>query len=384
VLDGGLLPDEAQLPVDPSSQPPPGFDETQRGQPNGFIGEADVMDTWATSSLTPQIAGGWEDDPELFRRVFPMDLRPQAHEIIRTWLFSTIVRSEIEHRELPWKQVCISGWVLNPEKEKMSKSKDNALSPQHLLERYGADAVRYWAACARPGVDTLFDEGQMKIGRRLALKVLNASKFIVSRCGPRAAGPITELLDRAMLGRLAELVDEATASFESFDYARALQKTEAFFWRFCDDYLELVKNRSYADAGTPSTASAHAALLVALSTQLRLLAPVLPFAAEEAWSWWNEGSIHRAPWPEAATLRDAGALTSPVYDEAALLLGAIRKAKSEASLSVKAPLARVRLSAPLERKADLAAVLSDVKDAANAGEVTVEVGELSARIEAGP
>src|SRR5690625_3614764 len=257
--DEPLVPTEDQLPIDPSSQAPAGYAEEQRGLPGGFTGDPDVMDTWATSSLSPQIASGWERDEDLFGRVFPMDFRPQGQDIIRTWLFSTVVRAHFEHDSLPWSTTGLSGWILDPDRKKMSKSKGNVVTPVAMLEKYGSDAVRYWAANGRLGTDTALDEGQMKIGRRLSIKILNASKFVMSVAGEGATSDpvqVTQPLDRAMLATLAEVVAEATTAFQAFDHTRALERTERFFWTFCDDYLELVKARAY-DTGSAEGASAR-------------------------------------------------------------------------------------------------------------------------------
>ncbi|MGI8983374.1 MAG: valine--tRNA ligase [Acidimicrobiales bacterium] len=390
LYDERLVPEESRLPVDPSTDIPDGFSAGQRDQPGGFTGEPDVMDTWATSSLTPQVAGRWADDPDLFERVFPMDLRPQAHEIIRTWLFSTVVRSDLEHGTVPWSNAAISGWVLDPDRKKMSKSKGNALTPIGLLDQHGADAVRYWAASGRPGVDTAFDEGQMKVGRRLSIKLLNASKFVLSRLGEE--GEVSAPLDQAMLAGLASLVEEATTAFEGYDYARALERTETFFWGFCDDYLELVKARAYGGQGEAAAASANRALTLALSTLLRLFAPFLPFVTEEVWSWgsgsqWDEGSIHRAAWPDAEALRGpAGAYADPeMLAVASAVLGEVRKAKTAAKASMRADVARVVVGDTAERIAALAAVAADVRDAGRIAEfVTTESESLSVEVELAP
>jgi valyl-tRNA synthetase len=327
--DARLLPREDQLPIDPSTDLPDGFQEDQRNQPGGFIGDPDVMDTWATSSLTPQIAGRWEEDPDLFSRVFPMDVRPQGHDIIRTWLFSTMLRSELEHGTLPWRNAAISGWVLDPDRKKMSKSKGNVVTPMGLLEEHGSDGVRYWAASGRPGTDTAFDTGQMKVGRRLAIKLLNASKFVLAR--PEPVGPVTHILDRGLLTALRELVDDATRALDGFDYARALQTTESFFWSLCDNYLEMVKSRRYGDHGAEAAGSANATLRCALSVLDRLFAPYLPFAAEEVWSWWQPGSVHAAAWPDVAEidrLTPADPNAQRALEAAIGVLGEIRRVKS--------------------------------------------------------
>jgi len=371
--DHPIVPDSSALPVDPVAEPPAGFEESQRGVAGGFTGDPDVMDTWATSSLTPQIAGGWRDDPELFAKVFPMDVRPQAHDIIRTWLFSTVVRSHLEHDSLPWKHATISGFILDPDRKKMSKSKGNAITPIDMLRDHGSDAIRYWAASARLGTDAALDTGQMKVGRRLAIKVLNASKFALSfgeidHAADDLTSLVTEPLDAAMLAGLADVVEKATAGFEAFDYTRALEVTETFFWTFCDDYLELVKDSAYGGQGEKGAVSARAALRVALDVLLRLLAPTLPYATEEVWSWWHDGSVHRAAWPTADEVKGVAQAADPATLTAVgAALAGVRKAKSEAKVGMRAEVTSMTLAGPA---AALEQIRSAVADLNAAGKIT--------------
>ena len=379
-FDRVLTPSHELLPVDPSTDVPAGYTESQRNQPNGFVGEIDIMDTWATSSLTPQLAGGWISDPEKYAKVFPFNLRPQGQDIIRTWLFSTLLRSEQESGQLPWSNAAISGWILDPDRKKMSKSKGNVVVPAEPIDNHGADAVRYWASSARLGTDAAFVEGQMKIGRRLAIKLLNASKFVLSFEPAEGKTEVTEAVDQSLLLNLAEVVKEATKAFKNYDHTKALEVAEQFFWNFTDNYLELVKERAYGQGDyTPAEqASAAVALRKALHTMLRLFAPFLPFATDEVWSWWqtDAGSIHRAAWPKAEELTeglDLGNLS--VLELAKEALFGLRKAKSDEKVSMKAAVESATLVAPAAVLTTLRLLEADFKAVGKIADLAFEEGE---------
>ncbi len=382
-FDHLMLAHDEDLPVDPSSDVPAGFTEDQRGVPGGFVGDPDVMDTWATSSLSPQIAGQW--GTELFQRVFPMDLRPQAHDIIRTWLFATIVRSHFQFDSLPFSDTLISGFILDPDRKKMSKSIGNTVTPMPLIEQFGADALRYWAAGGRPGADTAFDEGQLKIGRRLGIKILNASKFVLGRLDDAeipAPSEVTEPIDLDLLAMLAKLITAATDDYENYDYARALERSESFFWSFCDDYVELVKIRAYGEDDTAPRRSARATLAITLSVLQRLFAPIMPFVTDEVWHWWHQHSVHAAPWPtlqELPTLEVSGA--GSTYGPVCEVLEAIRRAKSSAKVSQRAEVASVMVRAPAPFLASVALCQEDLMAAGGVATLTTrEETELSVEV----
>ena len=375
--DRVITPAESALPVDPSSQCPEGFTEDQRGKANGFMGEVDILDTWATSSLTPQLAGGWISDPEKYAKVFPFTLRPQGQDIIRTWLFSTVLRSFQEEKQLPWSDAALSGWILDPDRKKMSKSKGNVVVPNDLLDEHGSDAVRYWASAARLGTDAAFDVGQMKVGRRLAIKVLNAAKFVLSFELASDKVEVTEAIDKAMLAALAEVITGATKAFESYDHTKALELTESFFWNFTDDYLELVKERAYGQNTDPAAqASAVSALRIALLDITKLLAPFIPFAAEEAWSWWQEGSVHRSNWPVAEGLTGfTGSQNAGLLSLASQALIGIRKAKSDEKLSMKAEITSLTIQASEQEIESLKHIESDLKSVGKIDQINYKVSE---------
>lgn len=347
--------------------------------------DADVMDTWATSSISPQLSAHGItaeqcDDPERFHKLFPADLRPQAHEIIRTWAFYTIVKAHLHNDTIPWKNLMISGWCLAEDKSKMSKSKGNVITPVALIEEKGTDAVRYWAGTSRLGQDTAFSPDLLKIGKKLVNKLWNATQFAAIHLEKMTDAPttaatdkaVTEVLDQWILSRLGATVDIATKAFQRYEYADALDATNNFFWAdFCDNYLELIKKRVYNEEGSFTAAqqqSAVRALYYCLEAILKLYAPFTPHVTEELYShifadqYAKTGSLHaRSQWPDASAYPN-NAQHIEAGTQALELLELIRKAKSETNRSIKFPV--TSLTVP-QRLTSAAGWIEDVSGAGN-------------------
>jgi valyl-tRNA synthetase len=354
-----ILPAKDDLPVDPSAEAPPGYTEDRRGRPGGFAGDDAVFDTWATSSLTPLIPTGWPDDRGMFERLYPMDLRPQGQDIIRTWAFTTITRSYLEDGSIPWYHAAISGMVLDPDRKKMSKSKGNVVLPTDVLDQWGSDAVRYWASSARLGVDPAADPKVMKEGRRLVTKIRNAARLIQGYKGE--SGASKHPLDRALIARLRALIEDVTARWENWDHAGALGATETWFWSdLCDNYLELSKARAYAGDG-----SALGTLRTALDVVLRMFSPYLPYITEEVWNAGRRepASIHGEPWPSPNELPDAD--DGGLFDVAVEVLTQARRAKSEAKVSVRWPIQRLEVRGSPRQISLLEPIMADINSTLN-------------------
>ncbi|MCH7984844.1 MAG: valine--tRNA ligase [Chloroflexi bacterium] len=383
IYDDVIVAPEAMLPVDPETMAPPGYSEDRRGVPGGFAGEADVFDTWFTSSLSPQRVARWGEEDDQMDSLFPMDIRPQAHDIIRTWAFYTIAKAMLHQESVPWHNIILSGWVLDPDRKKMSKSKGNVVTPIDTLDRFGADAVRYWSASFRLGSDAAHDESIFKIGGKLVTKLYNAGKFVLAQTAED--GPITNELDRAFVAELKEVVRRATQAFEDFEFSIALQETEKFFWgAFTDNYIELLKRRSRAEDDPAGRASAVAALRLGLNVVLRLFAPIVPTIADEVWSWVFAGetghaSIHQAPWP---TIEEFDSIALPEiagsFQAACDAISAIRKAKSESGVSLNRELLSLVLEADETGESDLRLVAEDVAAAGGADTIVFAPGEPTA------
>jgi len=395
LYDKPILPDVSRLPVDPQIDVPDGYTEAQRDKANGFTGSSDVQDTWSTSALSPLVISQWEFNPERHEKLFPMGMRPQGHDIIRTWAFYTITMAWLHSRSKPWNDIVISGWVLDFQGKKMSKSKGNVVTPSGLFESYPADAIRYWAARAHAGVDTALDESVFKVGKRLITKLFNAARFVYMRLGAAAlpgTEAITAELDRALVRRLAALVEQTGERFEKYEWAHALSATESFFWAdFCDDYLELVKARAKLDddgnAGADAM-SALATLELTLNTLLRLFAPVMPTITEELWSERYAAatlsrSIHLCPWP---TVQEFAQVAAPQFDTsfdtAKQLLSVVRQARAKAQLSRLHPIVALTITAPPRDLAVIEAVVGDICAVECVQKLTVRGGDDAEQLQA--
>lgn len=369
-----IFADKNTLPLDPQMSTPKGFTESQRGKPNGFIGDPDVMDTWATSSVTPQINSHWSIDTNKHAKLFPADLRPQAHEIIRTWAFYTITKAWMHEKTIPWHNIAISGWVVNPNREKMSKSKGNAVTPESMMEKYSADAIRYWALRARLGHDTIYDELVFKIGQKLTTKLFNASKFVLMQVNGEKTrlSDITCQIDLAWIARMKKVVEESYEDFSKFDFASVLTKTESLFWDFCDNYVELVKVRAYKQKDNALGRSAIATLGYSLKTFLRLFAPFLPYMTEEVWSWAYADisqSVHKTSWPLVSELTAIEVKLTNVNDLSLQLpieaMNKIRTQKTLKQTSLRTPVNSIVFELAKDNLVYLKETINDVIDAGN-------------------
>lgn len=363
---------DEDLPVDPTVRAPAGPCPACAG--TAFEPERDVMDTWATSSETPQINARWGEGGTAPRAPLPMSLRPQAHEIIRTWAFYTLVKSWIHHRDVPWTDAMISGWMLAADREKISKSKGNApMDPRALLDKHGADAVRYWALSAKLGTDYPFNEEDMASGRRLCVKLWNAAKLVLSHLAdfdPTAPRAPERAVDRGIRLRFARAAADATELLEGFEFGLAKKRVEELFWGdLCDHWLEMAKDRFYA-AGPDGALARRAAQATAYDVfwgVLRLLAPFVPHVVEAVHQAHFRDrerlpSVTRAPWPLEAR-PDPADEGLAAFDAAVTALAAVRRWRSEHKVSPAKPIPRARLTLPPAAFRRFAEVEADVRSA---------------------
>ncbi|MEK6849727.1 MAG: class I tRNA ligase family protein, partial [Nanoarchaeota archaeon] len=321
----------------------------------------DVLDTWFTSSMTPQIAR--QLLPESVRdNVFPMSVRPQAHDIITFWLFNTVVKSHLHYDKTPWNEVVISGYVMDPHGEKMSKSKGNTIAPQVLVEKFSGDAIRYWAGSNKLGEDIKYQEKELLNGKKFVTKIWNAANFF----GVHLEGftpdkhQATAMMDKWILDKLATCIKETTEALDTYDYSHAKTAIMQFFWHdFCDNYLELAKGRLYEPQTPADKQSAQVALHTCMWTLLRLMSPYTPFITEELYhaqfkKWHKHDSIHLASWPE---LMKQDPEAQHIGDIIVSVLTAVRKKKSEAKLSMKVPIKRI----VIQSEVSLESALDDLK-----------------------
>ncbi|MCH8004104.1 MAG: valine--tRNA ligase [Nanoarchaeota archaeon] len=370
-----IVAEEKQLPVDPLVDKP---DKKCKCGSNDFIPEKDVLDTWATSSLTPDIAAELFKDNKIFKRLLPMNLRPQAHDIITFWLFNTVVKSYFHHKNIPWKNVMISGWALDPHGKKMSKSKGNVVDPNEMLKKYSADALRFWAAGSNLGEDLPFQEKDLVTGQKFITKIWNASKFAFMHLKDyKLKKPKTmEIMDLWILTKLSKLAKESTKNFMDYEYSHTKLETDKLFWHtFCDNYLEIVKDRIYNPdkRGKEARLSAQYGLYHSLLTIIKLMAPITPFITEELYQAYykkheNTKSIHLTKWPDLNLIDNKA---ENIGDFFVYVLQHVRRAKSEKNMSLKDPIKKVIAKSKIT-KADFEKIKDDLYATTKAEEIVFE------------
>jgi len=368
-----VLPGDKELPVDPREDPAPA-ENCPKCEGTAFTGEKDVMDTWMTSSCTPLINARWGEPDDRAGRIYPMSLRPQAFEIIRTWLFYTTLKSHLHTDSVPFTDNMISGWGLDKSGKPFSKRAGNYVAPEAVIKRYSADGLRYWASGAGLGQNLRFFEEDVKAGHKIVVKLWNVARFALPLLEGRTEGTApTELFDRWILAELREVVREATEAFEKYEYSHARTAVERFFWtRFCDNFMEIAKDRLYNQdpSSAEPRASGQEALNSCLRVLLKLFAPFMPFVTEEIWrmAFPGEGSIHVSAWPDFETLPadDTAALAGSLGVE---VLSIARRFKTESKTSLRTPLKCLAVLAPPRILALLMPAVPDLAAASVAGEI---------------
>jgi len=369
-----IVAEEKQLPVDPLADKP--LHKCKCGS-DEFIGEKDVLDTWATSSLTPDIAVELFGK-DLHNKLFPMSLRPQAHDIITFWLFNTVVKSYFHHKNIPWNAVMISGWALDPRGKKMSKSKGNVIDPKETIAKFSADSLRFWAAGSRLGDDLPFQEKDLATGSKFTTKIWNASKFAFMHLADynEEKPAKLEMMDKWILSKLSVVVQESTQQFLDYEYSHTKLGTETFFWHtFCDNYLEIIKDRLYnaEKRGKDARLSAQYGLYNTLLTIIKLMAPIMPFITEELYQWYyknheNVQSIHLSKWPDMDLVDEHA---EHIGDFVVDVIEFVRKQKTEKKLSLKTPIKKLTIKSKIEEK-DFEEVEAEIKGTTSAELIVFE------------
>ena len=385
--DKEILARKEDLPVDPLVDKPP-VSKCPACGCTKFKPEKDVLDTWATSSLTPQISTRLVKDKKMQEKLYPMILRPQAHDIITFWLFNTVVKSRLHNKVNPWRDVVISGHAQDPHGRKMSKSKGNVVEPQLMIERYSADALRFWAAGSKLGEDLPFKEKDLLTGQKFITKLWNASKFSFMHLEDYAGGE-AELttIDKWLLTKLNRVIEGATESFEGYEYFRTKAETEKFFWQvFCDYYLEIIKERLYKPEkrGLEPKKAAQFTLYHSLLTILKLMAPIMPYITEELYQTHFRGrenakSVHTTSWPKADE-RFTDEEAEAAGDMAVEIIGSVRKHKSDKSMPLGSELEKIVIEADGVAAERIKLVLDDIKGTGRIKNVEIKGGESGFKI----